>query len=379
MRDQGDGASVLTEKKVRVKIGVKDECTDGRWRANSRSSYHEGSNEGGRAILNNNQISSMMLSGGRLKGGSVLQARHLAHGHVLGSSVISEIAFAEDGPLGSKKRTAEEESGLPHWGQGKRCRGSRLEPLKQSVSGDVGLSSKSHGRSAEKALPLPAPKVRGTTSKLSSNKTSANLAPRNGFVSKTSNGVVHTDNNSHSPSLRQRGAERDLIASQHKCAEDHGICRQLQKGDGIELATPPPGRSQSDGHVNRTIKNADGACRAQTLIHMNNVSSNSLCEPLSLVSGLKSRADTHILEWPRIVLSLTRKEKEDDFLVFKGSKLPQRPKKRPKIIERALHYCTPGNWLIDLSRVRYDVREKKSGRKKPRGLKAMESLESETE
>lgn len=41
-------------------------------------------------------------------------------------------------------------------------------------------------------------------------------------------------------------------------------------------------------------------------------------------------------EWPRIYLSLSRKEKEDDFLVMKGTKLPQRPKKRAKNIDKSL-------------------------------------------
>ncbi|RWW54153.1 hypothetical protein BHE74_00039282, partial [Ensete ventricosum] len=40
--------------------------------------------------------------------------------------------------------------------------------------------------------------------------------------------------------------------------------------------------------------------------------------------------------WPRIYVSLSRKEKEDDFLAMKGTKLPQRPKKRAKNIDRTL-------------------------------------------
>ncbi|RWW61811.1 hypothetical protein BHE74_00031102 [Ensete ventricosum] len=41
-------------------------------------------------------------------------------------------------------------------------------------------------------------------------------------------------------------------------------------------------------------------------------------------------------EWPRIFISLSRKEKEDDFLAMKGTKLPQRPKKRAKNIDKTL-------------------------------------------
>ncbi|KAJ6823126.1 putative protein TPRXL isoform X2 [Iris pallida] len=68
-------------------------------------------------------------------------------------------------------------------------------------------------------------------------------------------------------------------------------------------------------------------------------------------------------EWPRIYVSLSRKEKEDDFLAMKGTKLPQRPKKRAKNIDKSLQYCFPGMWLSDLTRGRYEVREKKSVKK----------------
>lgn len=43
-----------------------------------------------------------------------------------------------------------------------------------------------------------------------------------------------------------------------------------------------------------------------------------------------------VVEWPRIYIALSRKEKEDDFFSMKGTKLPHRPKKRAKAIDRAL-------------------------------------------
>ncbi|XP_020266610.1 uncharacterized protein LOC109842109 [Asparagus officinalis] len=85
------------------------------------------------------------------------------------------------------------------------------------------------------------------------------------------------------------------------------------------------------------------------------------------------------LEWPRIYVSLSRKEKEDDFLAMKGTKLPQRPKKRAKNIDKSLQYVFPGMWLSDLTRGRYEVREKKCVKKKRRGLKGMESMDSDSE
>ena len=42
------------------------------------------------------------------------------------------------------------------------------------------------------------------------------------------------------------------------------------------------------------------------------------------------------LVWPKLYISLSSKEKEEDFMAMKGCKLPQRPKKRAKIIQRTL-------------------------------------------
>ncbi|XP_054817556.1 uncharacterized protein LOC129317211 isoform X2 [Prosopis cineraria] len=82
---------------------------------------------------------------------------------------------------------------------------------------------------------------------------------------------------------------------------------------------------------------------------------------------------------PKFVIALTNKEKEEDFLAIKGSKLPQRPKKRAKFIQRTLNFVSPGAWLCDLTLERYEVREKKISKKRPRGLKAMGTMDSDSE
>ncbi|GAU26958.1 hypothetical protein TSUD_06300 [Trifolium subterraneum] len=82
---------------------------------------------------------------------------------------------------------------------------------------------------------------------------------------------------------------------------------------------------------------------------------------------------------PKFVIALTNKEKEEDFMAIKGSKLPQRPKKRAKLIQRTLNLVSPGTWLSDLTLERYEVREKKITKKRPRGLKAMGNMDSESE
>ncbi|GLJ10162.1 hypothetical protein SUGI_0123200 [Cryptomeria japonica] len=71
--------------------------------------------------------------------------------------------------------------------------------------------------------------------------------------------------------------------------------------------------------------------------------------------------------WPKLSLSLSLREQEEDFLAMKGSKLPLRPKKRLKCIQKAIQDATPGFWLSNVSQERYEVRENKSTRKRPRG------------
>ncbi|XP_011048182.1 PREDICTED: uncharacterized protein LOC105142309 [Populus euphratica] len=83
--------------------------------------------------------------------------------------------------------------------------------------------------------------------------------------------------------------------------------------------------------------------------------------------------------WPRLFIALSNKEKEEDFMAMKGCKPPQRPKKRAKLIQRTLLLVSPGAWLSDLCHERYEVREKKTSKKRPRGLKAMGSMESDSE
>ncbi|KAH7387357.1 hypothetical protein KP509_16G019300 [Ceratopteris richardii] len=86
-----------------------------------------------------------------------------------------------------------------------------------------------------------------------------------------------------------------------------------------------------------------------------------------------------VSRWPKLLISLSHKEKEDDFMVMKGTRLPQRPKRRAKHVEKLVTYISPGSWLCEVSLDRYEVREKKSLRKKPAGLKAMESIDSDSD
>ncbi|CAK9143970.1 unnamed protein product [Ilex paraguariensis] len=96
--------------------------------------------------------------------------------------------------------------------------------------------------------------------------------------------------------------------------------------------------------------------------------------------GSSSGSEAIPAVWPpKFVIALTNKEKEEDFMALRGSKLPQRPKKRAKFIQRTVNLVCPGTWLCDLTLERYEVREKKVSKKRPRGLKAMGNMDSDSE
>ncbi|KAH0854454.1 hypothetical protein HID58_069226 [Brassica napus] len=51
--------------------------------------------------------------------------------------------------------------------------------------------------------------------------------------------------------------------------------------------------------------------------------------------------------WPKLFVTLSSKEKEEDFMAMKGCKPSHRPKKRAKLIQKSLLLVSPGHgWLI---------------------------------
>ncbi|XP_076907945.1 uncharacterized protein LOC143564604 [Bidens hawaiensis] len=98
---------------------------------------------------------------------------------------------------------------------------------------------------------------------------------------------------------------------------------------------------------------------------------------VSSVNGGVDHKAKHV--WPKLYITLSNKEKEEDFMAMKGCKPSHRPKKRPKAIQRSLLLVSPGAWLTDICQDRYEVIEKKNTKKRPTGLKAMGSIESDSE
>ncbi|XAR59931.1 hypothetical protein NMG60_11033114 [Bertholletia excelsa] len=151
------------------------------------------------------------------------------------------------------------------------------------------------------------------------------------------------------------------------------------------LANPPPvqsphrlsrdlGMNRSAVNPKRTLSSPEKEDRYYTTR-----GSSGLDENGRLFMDAREDSRRGNIVWPKLYVSLSSKEKEEDFMAMKGCKLPQRPKKRAKLIQRTLLMVSPGAWLSDLCQERYEVREKKASKKKPRGLKAMGSMESDSE
>ncbi|CAL9112821.1 unnamed protein product [Musa textilis] len=214
------------------------------------------------------------------------------------------------------------------WGHNKRSRGPRAE---SRASGDETSSHSKHMLKVPRrsAAAMPPPPFAGSYARGAHLRSSVPVRDANKGVEERSGGTARSDK--RSPSSPPNRAPRSAT-------------------DGF-MNPPEPKRQPSDQEAASPV----GAA--------------AIGEKLNLDQ----------FEWPKIFISLSRKEKEDDFLAMKGTKLPQRPKKRAKNIDKTLQYCFPGMWLSDLTRGRYEVREKKCAKKRRRGLKGMESMESDSE
>ena len=61
-----------------------------------------------------------------------------------------------------------------------------------------------------------------------------------------------------------------------------------------------------------------------------------MAEEIGKVSGDINNGEEKTLVWPKLYITLSSKEKEEEFLAMKGCKLTQRTKKRDKVIQRSL-------------------------------------------
>ncbi|XAR70814.1 hypothetical protein NMG60_11027818 [Bertholletia excelsa] len=210
--------------------------------------------------------------------------------------------------------------------------------------------------------------------------------------------VVRSDTNkdaaSHQPSTTgaiANGNSFYLNLRQRSSSPSHRVLRNSEnsiamKGhsNGVRgLSSPDRGAQDKRGGSQHTAANNHHHHHHHENNNNGGGSGSSETAYDSKKGGASSGSDAIPAVWPpKFVIALTNKEKEEDFIAFKGSKLPQRPKKRAKFIQRTINLVSPGAWLCDLTLDRYEVREKKISKKsvqRPRGLKAMGNMESDSE
>ncbi|XP_057549458.1 uncharacterized protein LOC130827678 isoform X1 [Amaranthus tricolor] len=257
---------------------------------------------------------------------------------------------------------------LLQWGQRKRSRCSRTEgrsmvmPPPHPSTSNCGASSSSNGsRNGGSSRNRPHGLLYGKDSPAFLSSKNRTLVDQMGT---TNNGSPSRNNGNGSGSTSSRPISRSTVGKRSSC---------IDKSEKKIYSSSIRKVKSDDSIVGNGTKNGElGQGEQHHLHHHDQMVRSPVAE---------AEKGSEIIEWPRIYLSLSRKEKEDDFYAMKGTKLPHRPKKRAKAVDRALQYCFPGLWLSDLTRARYEVRERKSSKKQPkrRGLKGLETIESESE
>ncbi|XP_021901611.1 putative uncharacterized protein DDB_G0285869 isoform X1 [Carica papaya] len=259
---------------------------------------------------------------------------------------------------------------LLQWGHKKRSRVSRTEIRSATVIiTDDSSSSSVQGRQPINKLqrralsatmpppPLPPPHPSSASSNNNSSRAS-NL--RNGvFTGSETSGFIS------SRTLEEKSAA--TIGSPSRNGGTNGRVISRSAAGKRTCASPDKATkktscsgSTKDAKQNGSIGQSDRMKQSDSALVQSEQEAG--VSTIASVAG-PEKVNIETMEWPRIYIALSRKEKEDDFLAMKGTKLPHRPKKRAKNVDKALQYCFPGMWLSDLTKSRYEVREKKCVKK----------------
>ncbi|KAF8784015.1 hypothetical protein HU200_000023 [Digitaria exilis] len=205
---------------------------------------------------------------------------------------------------------------LLQWGQNKRSRGRRdgasgsgASPLRRQPGAKI--QRRSSPSPADKLMPPPS----GPSYTRGSNLRAASpLPPRSGA------GIGTSDSSQHS-----RGA---LPNHHHRSAEERG--KSPAAGKQQRQAAPP--QQQHKLGLGPVMGLGVPDLKTQQQYHHHHQGGGG---------ASSSSKPAPKLELPRIYTTLSRKEKEEDFLAMKGTKLPQRPKRRPKNVEKTINVRAP--------------------------------------
>ncbi|KAF8049849.1 hypothetical protein N665_2110s0008, partial [Sinapis alba] len=220
---------------------------------------------------------------------------------------------------------------LLQWGQRKRSRISRAEIRSSSTTtaaaADDSSSSSGHGkiqsnkllrRSVNPSMPPPPPPPHPVSSNRSSN-------PRNGFVGAKE---IFLSRNPEDRSANG-SPSRNIINGGRTVSRSGGSKRSPPSPDQIEKRSSVRDhhhnqRQNGFDHNHQRVSRSESTAQAHPELETSN-------------NGEREKAtQVEVTEWPRIYIALSRKEKEEDFLVMKGTKLPHRPRKRAKNIDKSL-------------------------------------------
>ncbi|KAF8716248.1 hypothetical protein HU200_026531 [Digitaria exilis] len=202
---------------------------------------------------------------------------------------------------------------LLQWGQNKRSRGRRdgasgsgASPLRRQPGAKI--QRRSSPSPADKLMPPPS----GPSYTRGSNLRAASpLPPRSGAGIGTSDSSQHSRGalpHHHHRSAEERGKSPAAGKQQRQAAAPQQQQHKLGLGPVMGLGVPDIKAQQQYHHH-----------------HQGGGGASSSSKPAPK------------LELPRIYTTLSRKEKEEDFLAMKGTKLPQRPKRRPKNVEKTIN------------------------------------------
>ncbi|XP_044483726.1 uncharacterized protein LOC123209665 isoform X2 [Mangifera indica] len=187
-------------------------------------------------------------------------------------------------------------------------------------------------------------------------------------VKKESKNFENNDNSCNNNINNKNKSDPDCLSKKKFCSP---------RGVSLEKVSPKRLNKNSDLPINNNRKPRVSSPRREDRCYTTRGSLGLVESGKVMMDHLKE--DNRTLVWPKLFITLSSKEKEEDFMTMKGCKPSQRPKKRAKLIQRSILLVSPGVWLSDLCQERYEVREKRTSKKKPCGLKAMGSAESESE
>ncbi|KAM1032389.1 hypothetical protein ACFX13_036826 [Malus domestica] len=273
---------------------------------------------------------------------------------------------------------------LLQWGQRKRSRVSRTEIRavtdESSSSAQARQASKLQRRDKSMPPPPPPPPLPSSCSATSSFSNGSRLRKEASGSLPSRNLVDRSAPVNGSPSRNPTGGSNGRAASRSTAGKrsppPEKNERKVPACSGRSSAAAKDDNKPNGAQADRG-NHADSSLLQSDQLAVGAGADNSSA---AAATAAAEKVNYEVVEWPRIYIALSRKEKEDDFLAMKGTKLPQRPKKRAKNVDRTLQYCFPGMWLSDLTRNRYEVREKKCVKKqKRRGLKGMDSVDSDSE